>query len=275
MELKRAIKLAENPEAVDAAICCLNRVIEDSRRDGRHQATVPQALYLRSSLHRKGNQFRQPDLGAAFADLSSALHIEPDYCAAWLNRAGILFEQGRLEEALSDISRAIQTFHSPRARWPRSRDSVKACTLHANKAVILDALDRQPEAYYEFTQALDLDPSDSCSPGAVGSCHYKAAAILLKFGFPRSDPQAAIPGENHRVAMSLLVKAVQLNPSHVEACALRGNECLQQKSYGEAISMYKQCLRFCQNAEMIAAVQGNLESARRHFHSALVAESGR
>ena len=54
MELKRAIKLAENPEAVDAAICCLNRVIEDSRRDGRHQATVPQALYLRSSLHRKG-----------------------------------------------------------------------------------------------------------------------------------------------------------------------------------------------------------------------------
>ena len=33
---------------------------------------------------------------------------------------------------------------------------VKACTLHANKAVILDALDRQHEAYYEFTQVTVL-----------------------------------------------------------------------------------------------------------------------
>merc|ERR1712100_726471 len=104
-----------------------------------------------------------------------------------------------------------------------------------------------------------MDQSDSCSPGAVGSCHYKSAAILLKYGFPPSDPKASIPGENYRVANTLLIRAVQLNPSHAEACALRGNECFQQKSYGEAISMYKQCLRFCENLEMISAVQCNLE----------------
>lgn len=151
MELRRAIKLAENPGTVDQAICYLNRVIDDSRRTGRFQATVPQAMFLRSAMHLQGqtfrissvsllyagNRFKLPDRGGAFADLCSAIAIEPNYaavpsipideltsCQAWLNRAGMHFEDGRYEEALSDVETAIQVFHAPRSSWPAAKHSV-------------------------------------------------------------------------------------------------------------------------------------------------------
>ena len=95
-------------------MCYLNRVIDESMLDGRYQGTVPQvgndaeAEYLTTVLARSGSispvqppyarhgsltarcltascdagsQFRTPDTGSAFADLSNALAIEPNYAA--------------------------------------------------------------------------------------------------------------------------------------------------------------------------------------------------
>jgi len=268
-DLRRAVKLADDPATVDDAICCLNRVLEVSYQHGRDQATIPQALFLRSILYTKGSESRQSDPSAAFADLSTAISMEPDYCAAWLNRAGILFDRGQWEEALSDISRAIQAFHAPQSRWPRSRDSVKAPALHANKGMILDSLERHHEAYHEFMQAVELDPLDSTCPGAAGSSYFRAAEILLKYGSPMDG--GVTPDEARHVAMGLLIKATTLNPAHFEACALRGKEHLHDQSLGEAITMYKQCLRFCTNPAIAESAQHNLAAAKRQFHDALMA----
>jgi len=266
IELRRAIKLGENFETVDQAICLLNCVIEGSRREARYQATVSQALYMRSAMHLKGNRFQLADRGSAFADLCSAIAIEPNYSAAWLNRAGMHFEDEHYEQALGDVDTAIKVWHAPGSSWPTAKHSVKLCALHANRGTVLEAMERGYQAYIEYTEAVRLNPSDNTGPGPVGNCYYKAGRLLVQEGHTYNEMSTEHAAQ---LALDMFGCAVRVNPQFYQALGAGANQHLKLGSYAQAISMYKECLKYCNDPEIKTSIELNLETARGHWKDSL------
>jgi len=139
-----------------------------------------------------------------------------------------------------------------------ARHSVKRDALHSNKGLILESMERHAEAYAEYMKALHINPVDNSGPGPDGSCHLRAATLALTYGAP-----GLTQDEADMTAMDLLALATQINPQFVEAWVCRGDQYLNKhKDLPQAIAMYKQALRFCNNTEMRASITASLEAAR-------------
>ena len=90
-------------------------------------------------------------------DYSLALDIDPKNANAAHNRAASHEKAGRLEEAVSDFSLALQLGDN--------------ANTHHSLALVMDKLGRRSEALSSFGRAIELDPENPVFWGNRGFCH--------------------------------------------------------------------------------------------------------
>lgn len=82
----------------------------------------------------------------AYQALSSAIEQDPLLVAAWTNRAVLAFEQGQVEAAIEDLTRAIALGENAAVRY--------------NRGVAYQSRQQWEQAVEDFTAALNLDRED-------------------------------------------------------------------------------------------------------------------
>jgi tetratricopeptide (TPR) repeat protein len=139
-----------NPEFVDAL---LNRAgvltdlgeLDAARRDVEAGlALAPDNPHLRCILGQLEAADGRTD--AALAAFDAALAADPTLVAAWAGRAATVFDTGDIDEALADLTHAL--------------DLGDDAALLFNRATALQAAGRWTDALADLDRALGLDPAD-------------------------------------------------------------------------------------------------------------------
>jgi class 3 adenylate cyclase/TolB-like protein/cytochrome c-type biogenesis protein CcmH/NrfG len=149
-----------NPDAEDLALQCVSAVIRGGVRGKEAEAGFPlceralaldpsnvRALTFLSVKHRLAIGLPERDLKRADELVSRALAVDANFAFAHTEKAGVLVDQERPEEAMSEGERAL------------SLDPTEAIAyLHMGEASI--ALERFEEALEFFDKAIRLSPHD-------------------------------------------------------------------------------------------------------------------
>lgn len=98
------------------------------------------------TLMKRGLEYQQvDDLEGARDAFDRAIAILPDYAEAWNRRAGLFFNDGKFDEAVSDLETAI--IHEPRhfGAW-------------IGLAMIFESIERPDAALKAYEKALEIHP---------------------------------------------------------------------------------------------------------------------
>ncbi|HEY1353996.1 MAG TPA: tetratricopeptide repeat protein [Ktedonobacteraceae bacterium] len=138
------------PDYLDALVNRASLLYEQgdfqlARRDIAHglqlQAGHAQLLCLLGLL-----ELGEEHPALAYQALSAAIEQDPLLVAAWTNRAVLAFEQGQVEAAIEDLSRACALGENAAVRY--------------NRGIAYQALQQWERAIEDFSAALDLDRED-------------------------------------------------------------------------------------------------------------------
>jgi tetratricopeptide (TPR) repeat protein len=179
----------------------------------------------------------------AFGWFERAHHLSPHDADAAAAYATVLFQTGRLEEALSVYDIAL------RARWADA-------TIHYNRGLILRTLGRIEEAVTAFDQALKIDPSN---PEI-----FRAGGLLLR------------DADRLEQALSFFEQALKLRPKFYE-CRLDHADLLQRlgrfeeavAAYDQAIALFPDDPDLFNNRGAALCELGQLDAAREAYEAAL------
>jgi tetratricopeptide (TPR) repeat protein len=102
------------------------------------------------ALNNRGTAYANKKMtNEALADLSKAIELNPDYTAAYYDRARILAMQNKHAEAVADLTKAIE--HS-KAGKPQA-------VYYKNRGLSYGAMTKLDEAKADFKKAKELDPT--------------------------------------------------------------------------------------------------------------------
>ena len=132
---------AVNERHWNDGIALLTKVIDNPATP---KELVPLALTNRGTAYANKKMTTE-----ALADLSKAIELNPDYTAAYYDRARILAMQNKHAEAIADLTKAIE--HS-KAGKPQA-------VYYKNRALSYGAMSKLDEAKADFKKAKELDPS--------------------------------------------------------------------------------------------------------------------
>ena len=132
---------AVNDRHWNDGITLLTKVIDNPATP---KELVPLALTNRGTAYANKKMTTE-----ALADLSKAIELNPDYTAAYYDRARILAMQNKHTEAIADLTKAIE--HS-KAGKPQA-------VYYKNRALSYGAMTKLDEAKADFKKAKELDPS--------------------------------------------------------------------------------------------------------------------
>jgi tetratricopeptide (TPR) repeat protein len=161
--------LQRNPGDIDAlyyvaVIALQQEQIAEGIRVIEHALTLgqPQARFynLLGQAHLRVNQD-----GDALESFGRAIETDPAFVDAYGNRAALLAEMGRLDEAIVDFDRALQL---------RPANAEDLC----NRAGVLADLGRLEEALDGFDRALALMPS-------LAPAYFNRGGVLMRLDRPR------------------------------------------------------------------------------------------
>jgi spermidine synthase len=182
-------------------------------------------------------------LDEAIAYYSDALQIEPNDMAANFFIGQALVEQGKFEQALGSLDRALK------AR-PCSAD------IHENLAYTLVQLGRLDEAIDHFTQAVRIRPD--------------SAKTFSDFGLALAKQDRFVR------AVRCFHKAMELDPKFAEAYSNLGYVFLRQGELSDAVGYYNEALKIEPNSPAThsglayALVNmGRLTEAEKHYIEAV------
>jgi tetratricopeptide (TPR) repeat protein len=156
---------------------------------------------------------QQGRLEEAIPQFSKALQIRPNDEAAHNNLGLALYEQGRVDEAVAHYSRALQI----------NPDYAKA---HNNLGIVLARQGRLDEAIGHYSKALRMERD---FPDYVAAHYNLGVALALK--------------GRQKQAMHYFSKAVKLKPEFAEAHYNLGAVLASQGSLEEAIDHFSEALR--------------------------------
>ena len=89
----------------------------------------------------------QGDFGPARMDFDHAIGIQPKLGAAWANRGAVNLAQGRYQDALDDLNKALAF----------GVDHLEK--VYFNRALAYEGLDDERSAYFDYQQATTLAPN--------------------------------------------------------------------------------------------------------------------
>jgi len=101
------------------------------------------------ALNNRGSAYANKKMTTeALADLTKAIELNPDYTAAYYDRARILAMQNKHAEAVADLTKAIE----------RSKPSKAQAIYYKNRGLSYGAMTKLDEAKADFKKAKELDP---------------------------------------------------------------------------------------------------------------------
>jgi tetratricopeptide (TPR) repeat protein len=187
--------------------------------------------------------FQKGKVDEAILHYQEALQIKPDYTEARYDLGNALLQKGRVDAAIAQYQKALQI-------TPDYAES------HNSLGLALDQKGRVDEAIAHYQKALEINADNA-------EAHNNLGNALLRKG--RVDQ-----------AIAHYQKALEINADNAEAHNNLGNALLQKGRVEQAINQYRKALQikpgFAQahyNIGNILLQQGRVEAAITHYQKAL------
>lgn len=183
------------------------------------------------------------DIENAIADYSKALRTKPDYLEAYLRRGIVYYNQGFYDPAVKDFSRALQI------------DPYFA-QAHFHRAIVYDFRKDYEHALLDFTKALQNDPEFEAAYYNRGVIYLKLGkydnaisdfneAIKIKPNYPEAYVNRGIVNglnKRHEQAILDFTQAIKIKPGFVQAYNNRGFSYGQIGEYNQAIADFTKAI---------------------------------
>ncbi|XP_036992628.1 tetratricopeptide repeat protein 13 isoform X2 [Artibeus jamaicensis] len=246
----------------------------------RHFSTMLQeepdlvsAIYGRGIAYGKKGLHDIKNAELALFELSRVVSLEPDRPEVFEQRAEILSPLGRINEAVSDLTKAIQL--QPSARLYRHRG-----TLHFIS-------EDYATAHEDFQQSLELNRNQPVAMLYKGLTFFHRGllkeaiesfkdALKQKVDFIdayKSLGQAYRELGNFEAATESFQKALLLNQNHVQTLQLRGMMLYHHGSLQEALKNFKRCLQLEPYNEVCQYMKGLSHVAMGQFYEGIKAQT--
>jgi tetratricopeptide (TPR) repeat protein len=122
-----------------ASLDVCNMALRDGMLDSRDEA----GTYVNRGVIHMGRQ----DYDDARADFDHAISIEPKMGEGWVNRGAVEVGLKRYQDGVTDISKGLDLGISEPAK------------AYYNRALAYEGLDNEKLAYFDYQQALTLEPA--------------------------------------------------------------------------------------------------------------------
>uniref|UniRef100_A0A8C8I076 Tetratricopeptide repeat domain 13 n=2 Tax=Oncorhynchus TaxID=8016 RepID=A0A8C8I076_ONCTS len=209
----------------------------------------------------------------ALFELSRVITLEPNRPEVYEQRAEILSPLGRISEALSDLSKAIQL--QPSAR------------LYRHRGTLLFIAEDYVAAMEDFQQSLDLKKNQPIAMLYKGLTFFHRGmlkeaietfkeALKLKSDFIdayKSLGQAYRELGDFEAAMESFQKALMLNQNHIQSLQLRGMMLYHHGSLQEAVGNFKRCLQLEPYNEVCQYMKGLSHVSMGQFYEGIKAQT--
>ncbi|XP_074079144.1 tetratricopeptide repeat protein 13 isoform X2 [Macrotis lagotis] len=231
------------------------------------------AIYGRGIAYGKKGLQDIKNAELALFELSRVITLEPDRPEVFEQRAEILSPLGRISEAVSDLTKAIQL--QPSARLYRHRG-----TLHFIS-------EDYATAHEDFQQSLELNKNQPIAMLYKGLTFFHRGllkeaiesfkeALKQKADFIdayKSLGQAYRELGNFEAATESFQRALLLNQNHVQTLQLRGMMLYHHGSLQEALKNFKRCLQLEPYNEVCQYMKGLSHVAMGHFYEGIKAQT--
>nr|XP_045005929.1 tetratricopeptide repeat protein 13 isoform X2 [Jaculus jaculus] len=246
----------------------------------RHFSTMLQeepdlvsAVYGRGLAYGKKGSHDIKNAELALFELSRVISLEPDHPEVFEQRAQILSPLGRINEAVNDLTKALQL--QPSARLYRHRG-----TLHFIS-------EDYATAHEDFQQSLELNRNQPAAMLYKGLTFFHRGllkeaieafkeALKQKVDFIdayKSLGQAYRELGNFEAATESFQKALLLNQNHVQTLQLRGMMLYHHGSLQEALKNFKRCLQLEPHNEACQYMKGLSHVAMGQFYEGIKAQT--
>ncbi|XP_075604779.1 tetratricopeptide repeat protein 13 isoform X5 [Balearica regulorum gibbericeps] len=209
----------------------------------RHFSTMLQeepelvsAIYGRGIAYGKKGLHDMKNAELALFELSRVISLEPDHPEVFEQRAEILSPLGRISEALSDLTKAIQL--QPSARLYRHRGTLYFIS---------------EEAIESFKEALKQKADFIDAYKSLGQAYRELG--------------------NFAAATESFQKALLLNQNHVQTLQLKGMMLYHHGSLDEALQNFKRCLQLEPYNEVCQYMKGLSYVAMGQFYEGIKAQT--
>ncbi|XP_062857899.1 tetratricopeptide repeat protein 13 isoform X2 [Trichomycterus rosablanca] len=231
------------------------------------------AMYGRGIAYGKKSLQDIKNADLALYDLSRVITLEPNRPEVYEQRAEILSPLGRISEALSDLTKAIQL--QPSAR------------LYRHRGTLLFISEDYIAAMEDFQQSLELKRNQPIAMLYKGLTFFHRGllkeaietfkeALKLKSDFidaHKSLAQAYRELGDFDNAMESFQKALLLNQNHLQSLQLRGMMLYHHGSLQDAIGNFKRCLQLEPYNEVCQYMKGLSHVAMGQFYEGIKAQT--
>ncbi|XP_061327296.1 tetratricopeptide repeat protein 13 isoform X1 [Pezoporus flaviventris] len=231
------------------------------------------AIYGRGIAYGKKGLHDMKNAELALFELSRVISLEPDHPEVYEQRAEILSPLGRISEALSDLTKAIQL--QPSARLYRHRGTLyfiseDYATAHEDFQHSLELNRHQPIAMlYKgltfFHRGLLKEAIESFKEALKQKADFIDAY--------KSLGQAYRELGNFDAATESFQKALLLNQNHVQTLQLKGMMLYHHGSLDEALKNFKRCLQLEPYNEVCQYMKGLSHVAMGQFYEGIKAQT--
>ncbi|XP_027803750.1 tetratricopeptide repeat protein 13 isoform X2 [Marmota monax] len=246
----------------------------------RHFSTMLQeepdlvsAIYGRGIAYGKKGLHDIKNAELALFELSRVIALEPDRPEVFEQRAEILSPLGRINEAVSDLTKAIQL--QPSAR------------LYRHRGTLYFISEDYATAHEDFEQSLELNRNQPTAMLYKGLTFFHRGllkeaiesfkeALKQKVDFIdayKSLGQAYRELGNFEAATESFQKALLLNQNHVQTLQLRGMMLYHHGSLQEALKNFKRCLQLEPYNEVCQYMKGLSHVAMGQFYEGIKAQT--
>uniref|UniRef100_A0AAX7TWZ2 Tetratricopeptide repeat domain 13 n=1 Tax=Astatotilapia calliptera TaxID=8154 RepID=A0AAX7TWZ2_ASTCA len=222
------------------------------------------AIYGRGIAYGKKSLQDIKNADLALYELNRVITLEPSWPEVYEQRAEILSPLGRISEALSDLTKAIQL--QPSARLYRHRGTLlfisenfwSACSLMHFLSTVLSMYVKgcfflYQEAIETFKEALKLKSDFIDAYKSLGQAYRELG--------------------DFESAMESFQKALMLNQNHIQSLQLRGMMLYHHGSLQEAIGNFKRCLQLEPYNEVCQYMKGLSHVAMGQFYEGIKAQT--
>ncbi|KAK2499696.1 hypothetical protein MC885_000189 [Smutsia gigantea] len=246
----------------------------------RHFSTMLQeepdlvsAIYGRGIAYGKKGLHDIKNAELALFELSRVITLEPDRPEVFEQRAEILSPLGRINEAVNDLTKAIQL--QPSAR------------LYRHRGTLYFISEDYATAHEDFQQSLELNKNQPIAMLYKGLTFFHRGllkeaiesfkeALKQKVDFIdayKSLGQAYRELGNFEAATESFQKALLLNQNHVQTLQLRGMMLYHHGSLQEALKNFKRCLQLEPYNEVCQYMRGLSHVAMGQFYEGIKAQT--
>lgn len=177
---------------------------------GQDKSNDAEKYYQQGKTHQE-----QGRLEEAITNFTKAIELNPSFASAYNNRGLVYATQGQHNQAIADFTQAI------------TLDPDHTGTF-VTRAISYTRLGKLSEAITDFTTAIEKAPT--------------YAAIYIHRGI------AYYQQGNYVQALTDYNKAIELEPDNAQAYYYRGNIHSERSLYNQAIADYTQVIKFAPNA---------------------------